>query len=103
MFPLRTMAWVYVAGAPVVALATSVLMRWAITTRNPLATPWKALASLGDVSYGAFLWNYALVMWLRATGGPTLALAAIPLTLLMAAFSARTVEHPLLYRRWKTT
>jgi peptidoglycan/LPS O-acetylase OafA/YrhL len=101
--PLRTMAWVYVGGAPVVALATSVLMLSAVTARSPLATPWNALASLGGVSYSAFLWNYALVMWLGAIGGPTLALAAIPLTLLVAAFSARAAEHPLLYRRWRTT
>jgi peptidoglycan/LPS O-acetylase OafA/YrhL len=103
VLPLRTMAWVYVGGAPVVALATSVLMLSAVSAGNTLATPWSALASLGDMSYGAFLWNYALVMWLGATGGPALALAAIPLTLLVAVLSARAVEHPLLYRRWRTT
>jgi peptidoglycan/LPS O-acetylase OafA/YrhL len=77
------------AGGALVVLAasrTGVMPKWT-----------RILQSLGTVSYGAYLWNYIVILWLN--GGstadlpPLVAVAAIVLTLLLAVISWHTVER----------
>ena len=89
--PLRGHALTYVAGGPVIAALTVVLLvSWRTWTR--VDGPLRALVLLGTVSYAAYLWNYPLTLWLRPSlagwAGP---LAAV-LTLAMAGVSWRLVE-----------
>lgn len=94
VMPWRGHAWTYLAGGPAVAMATAALLvtigTWA-TVAHPLA---RALVCLGTVSYAAYLWNYPLTMWARAslgTGGGVLAAAG---TVLLATASWHLVEKP---------
>src|SRR4029453_7362408 len=92
--PLRGHTLTYLAGAPAIALPTALLLLacpdWAEVTTPAL----RPLVWLGTVSYGAYLWNYPLTMWLRphlgSVAGPTAAAA----TLVLAAVSWRHVEQP---------
>lgn len=97
VLPLRGHALTYLAGGPLVAALTVVLLlRW-----RDRAVGWSPLVWLGTVSYGAYLWNYPLTLWLRAAGhdGAVAGLLALVLTLLAAAASWRWVERPFLGRR----
>lgn len=89
--PLRGHALTYLAGGPAIAALTAVLLL-AWRTWTDVAGPARALVVLGTVSYGAYLWNYPLTLWLRpsldAYAGPV----ALVLTLVMAALSWRLVE-----------
>ncbi len=96
--PLRGHALTYLAGGPAIAALTAVLLlSW--RTRTDVTGPARALVALGTVSYGAYLWNYPLTLWLRpsleAYAGPVAAL----LTLVAAALSWRFVEAPVQRRR----
>ncbi len=65
--------------------------------RRVLST--RALAGLGLISYGVFLWHYPLLAELRdhgVDGWLALAAAGLPLTIAFAAASYRLVERPLL-------
>jgi peptidoglycan/LPS O-acetylase OafA/YrhL len=94
--PLRGHALTYLAGGPAIAALTAVLLlAWRAWTPAPRALA--PLVWLGTVSYGAYLWNYPLTLWLR----PALAheevagVLAAGLTLLAAAASWRWVERPV--------
>ncbi|WP_209021948.1 acyltransferase [Nocardioides sp. 503] len=91
--PLRGHALTYLAGGPAIAALTAVLLvSWRTWTRVD-APALTALVWLGTVSYGAYLWNYPLTLWLR----PHLDLAgpvAAALTLVLAAVSWYAVERP---------
>lgn len=95
--PLRGHALTYLAGGPAIAALTAVLLlSWRGWTS--VTGPARVLVVLGTVSYGAYLWNYPLTVWLRphldGSAGPV----ALVLTLVMAATSWRLVEsrtrHP---------
>ncbi len=89
--PLRGHALTYLAGGPVIAALTAVLiLAW--RDRTTIAGPLRAGVWLGTVSYAAYLWNYPLSLWLPA-------LPAVVLTLVAAALSWRYVEAPLQLRR----
>lgn len=94
--PLRGHALTYLAGGPVIATLTAVLLlRWRhlVEVRGRAL---RALVWLGTVSYAAYLWNYPLTVWLRPHLGPGWLvgpLAAV-LTLVAAWASLRWVERP---------
>ncbi|RYC05782.1 acyltransferase family protein [Nocardioides zhouii] len=97
--PLRGHALTYLAGGPAIAALTAVLLiSW--RTWNTVSTrPLRALAWLGTVSYGAYLWNYPLTLWLRPSWGEVAGPAAMVLTVVAAAASWHLVEHPLQHQR----
>ncbi len=95
---LRGHALTYLVAAPVIALLTTVLLvswrSWHVV-RSPLLRP---LVALGTVSYGAYLWNYPLTLWLRPSPDSTSlssSVLAMVLTVAAAALSWRLVEQPL--------
>lgn len=94
--PLRGHALTYLAGGPAIAALTGVLLlRWR-TWIEVAGVPLRALVWLGTVSYGAYLWNYPLTLWLRASPlpGAAAAMVAIALTLVAAALTWHLVERP---------
>lgn len=98
--PLRGHALTYLAGGPAIAILTAVLLQ-SITTTNGTrpGAALAALAWLGTVPYGAYLWNYPLSLWLRPHLDHGAGPLAAALTLLAAALSWRFVERPLARRR----
>lgn len=89
--PLRGHALTYLVAGPLVALLTAVLLvawrDWADVTAPAL----RPLVALGTVSYGAYLWNYPLTLWLRPYVDHAGLLAAA-LTVPMALLSWHLVE-----------
>ncbi|RYB95825.1 acyltransferase [Nocardioides oleivorans] len=91
--PLRGHALTYLAGGPAIAALTAVLLlSWRSWTS--VTGPARALVVLGTVSYGAYLWNYPLTLWLRPSLESYAGPVAAVLTLAMAATSWRLVEQP---------
>lgn len=89
--PLRGHALTYLAGGPAIAALTAVLLlSW--RTWTDVTGPARALVVLGTVSYGAYLWNYPLTLWLRPSLDGLAGPVALALTLVMAALSWRLVE-----------
>jgi peptidoglycan/LPS O-acetylase OafA/YrhL len=95
--PLRGHALTYLGAGPAIAGCTAVLLL-AWSKWETVAMPLRPLVALGVVSYGAYLWNYPLTLWLRpelgAAAGPTAAV----LTIVAAALSWRYVEEPVMRR-----
>ena len=91
--PLRGHALTYLLGGPTIALLTAILLvswrTWTSVTSPALA----AVVWPGTVSYGAYLWNYPLTLWLRPHLDQAGVVAAA-LTLVLAALSWRFVEQP---------
>lgn len=96
--PLRGHAATYLLAGPLVAGLTSVLIlrlrRWNSIEQRPL----RLLVGLGTISYGAYLWNYPLTLWLRPTLPSAAGPLALVLTLIAAGLSWRLVEQPLMRR-----
>ena len=96
--PLRGHALTYLAGGPAIATLTAVLLVSWHTWTQVTGPPLRALAWLGTVSYGAYLWNYPLTTWLRPHLAHGAGLVAAALTLAAAATSWYVVERPVLSR-----
>lgn len=97
--PLRGHALTYLLAGPAIACCTAVLLlawsRWTDLADNSTAARLtRALAALGVVSYGAYLWNYPLTLWLRPDLGAAAGPVAAALTVVAAALSWRIVEEP---------
>jgi peptidoglycan/LPS O-acetylase OafA/YrhL len=98
--PLRGHALTYLAGGPAIAALTAVLLlSW--RTWLTISGPARALVLLGTVSYGAYLWNYPLTLWLRPSLDGWAGPVALVLTLVMAGVSWRLVEVPA--QQWRRT
>lgn len=95
--PLRGHALTYLVAGPAIAACTAVLLlvfsRW-----EQVATPLRPLVALGVLSYGAYLWNYPLTLWLRPELGAAAGPVAAVLTIVAAALSWRYVEEPVMRR-----
>lgn len=98
--PLRGHVLTYLLAGPAVACFTAVLLlawsRWAELGEGARVS--RALAALGVVSYGAYLWNYPLTLWLRPDLGAAAGPVAAGLTVVAAALSWRFVEEPVIRR-----
>lgn len=92
----ETPAFMFIGG-PLAMAAAAVLVALA-ASRTAAMPKWTRPAQLlGTVSYAAYLWNYAVILWLN--GGstadlpPLIAVSAIAVTLLIAVISWHTVER----------
>lgn len=92
----ETPAFMFIGG-PLAMAAAAVLVALA-ASRTAVMPKWTApVQLLGTVSYAAYLWNYAVILWLN--GGstadlpPLIAVSAIVVTLLIALISWHTVER----------
>lgn len=92
----ETPAFMFIGG-PLAMAAAAVLVALA-ASRTAVMPKWTApVQLLGTVSYAAYLWNYAVILWLN--GGstadlpPLIAVSAIVVTLLIAVISWHTVER----------
>ncbi|RAS70424.1 peptidoglycan/LPS O-acetylase OafA/YrhL [Lentzea atacamensis] len=95
--PLRGHALTYLVAGPAIAACTAVLLlSWSKWER--VATPIRPLVALGVLSYGAYLWNYPLTLWLRPELGGAAGPIAAVLTIVAAALSWRYVEEPVMRR-----
>jgi peptidoglycan/LPS O-acetylase OafA/YrhL len=87
----------FFVGGPLAMAAAGVLVVLAASRAQVMPKWTRALQSLGTVSYGAYLWNYIVILWLngRSTADlpPLVAVSAILLTLLLAVISWHTVER----------
>ena len=101
VIPLRGHALTYLAGGPAIATLTAVLVLSWRTWTEVSGPGLRVLAWLGTISYGAYLWNYPLTLWLR----PHLdhaGLLATGLTIGAAAASWYVVERPTHASRTRT-
>jgi peptidoglycan/LPS O-acetylase OafA/YrhL len=98
MVPLRDHAATYLVVGPAIAAVTVILLlSW--RTWDDVTGPARVLVLLGTVSYGAYLWNYPLTIWLRPSLETYAGPVALLLTLAAAALSWRLVESPMQHRR----
>lgn len=95
--PLRGHALTYLVAGPAIAGCTAVLLL-AWSKWEQVAMPLRPLVALGVVSYGAYLWNYPLTLWLRPELGAAAGPIAAVLTVVAAALSWRYVEEPVMRR-----
>ncbi|WP_439657067.1 acyltransferase family protein [Lentzea sp. HUAS TT2] len=95
--PLRGHVLTYLVAGPAIAVCTAVLLL-AWSKWEQVATPIRPLVVLGTLSYGAYLWNYPLTLWLRPELGAAAGPIAAVLTVVAAALSWRYVEEPVMRR-----
>lgn len=87
--------WTYPVAAPLVACATVVLvLQWRERPLKARGLRW--LIWLGVLSYGAYLWNYPLTLWLRPVSEVAASTLAPLMTIILAWASHRWVETPAL-------
>jgi peptidoglycan/LPS O-acetylase OafA/YrhL len=100
--PLRGHPLTYLLAGPAIAAFTAVLLlawsRWDTLADRAFLS--RSLAALGVISYGAYLWNYPLTLWLRPGLGAVAGPLAAALTIVAAALSWRFVEEPVMRRGW---
>ena len=105
MVSLRGHALTYLAGGPAIAALTALLLwtwkDWQIvdSPRPVVHRALRGIVALGTVSYGAYLWNYPLTLWLRPHLGDGAGVVAAGATVAVAALSWRFVEQPALRLR----
>jgi peptidoglycan/LPS O-acetylase OafA/YrhL len=97
VIPLRGHVLTYLVAGPAIAGCTAVLLL-AWSKWEEVATPVRPLVALGVLSYGAYLWNYPLTLWLRPELGAAAGPIAAVLTIVAAALSWRCVEEPVMRR-----
>lgn len=97
VIPLRGHVLTYLVAGPAIAGCTAVLLL-AWSKWEEVATPVRPLVALGVLSYGAYLWNYPLTLWLRPELGAAAGPVAAVLTIVAAALSWRYVEEPVMRR-----
>ncbi|NKE61506.1 acyltransferase [Lentzea sp. PSKA42] len=95
--PLRGHVLTYLVAGPAIAGCTAVLLL-AWSKWEQVATPIRPLMALGILSYGAYLWNYPLTLWLRPELGAAAGPIAAVLTVVAAALSWRYLEEPVMRR-----
>jgi peptidoglycan/LPS O-acetylase OafA/YrhL len=98
VLPLRGHATTYLLGGPAIAVSTSALLVTWCDWRRVYSRILRPLVALGTISYGVYLWNYPVTLWLREwdwAGADGLAIAA---SILIAAISWQLVERPVM--RW---
>jgi peptidoglycan/LPS O-acetylase OafA/YrhL len=87
----------FFVGGPLAMAAAAVLVVLGASHTGVMPKWTRALQALGTVSYAAYLWNYAVILWLNdgstADLPPLVAVSAILLTLLLAVISWHTVER----------
>ncbi|HJW00517.1 MAG TPA: acyltransferase [Arthrobacter sp.] len=87
----------FFVGGPLAMVAAAVLIVLAASRTRPAPQWTRPMQLLGAVSYGAYLWNYPVILWLN--GGstadlpPVVAVSAVLLTLVLAVISWHTVER----------
>lgn len=91
LLPLRGHLLTYLLGGPAIAGLTGVLLLAWGTWRTTRSDAVRLLAGLGRISYGVYLWNYPLALWLRPHD-PT-GLAALALSLIAALGSWQLWER----------
>ncbi|WP_158839970.1 acyltransferase family protein [Saccharothrix deserti] len=96
--PLRGHELTYLIGGPAIAGCTAVLLLSWSHWQN-LGRFSRPLAMLGTLSYGAYLWNYPLTLWLRPSLGAVAGPLAAVLTIIAAALSWRYIEEPVMRGR----
>ncbi|SFE29503.1 Peptidoglycan/LPS O-acetylase OafA/YrhL, contains acyltransferase and SGNH-hydrolase domains [Actinopolyspora alba] len=98
VLPLRGHVLTYLLIGPAIATLTAALLlvwsRWRELADRALLT--RGLAALGLVSYGAYLWNYPLTLWLRPELGAVAGPLGLVLTIVAAALSWRFIEQPVM-------
>ncbi|MFC3897939.1 acyltransferase family protein [Lentzea rhizosphaerae] len=97
VIPLRGHVLTYLVAGPAIAGCTAVLLL-AWSKWEEVATSVRPLVALGVLSYGAYLWNYPLTLWLRPELGAAAGPIAAVLTIVAAALSWRYVEEPVMRR-----
>jgi peptidoglycan/LPS O-acetylase OafA/YrhL len=102
VIPLRGNPFTYLVGGPVIAALACVLLiawrSWSVVQPRLL----RPLVALGTISYGVYLWNYPITLWLRPSMGGWAGVAGIALSIAAAALSWRHIEQPIM-RRGRST
>lgn len=98
LFHLRGHAWTYLVIAPGVAAVTCFLIMRASAWPDSSNRFMRMMVGLGMTCYGAYLWNYPIVLVLRDWYEPLSGVISMPLTFLMGWLSWRFLEKPLLDR-----
>ncbi len=96
--PVRGHWWTYLLVGPGVAALTAALLALG-RTWPPGHVVTRALASLGTVAFGAYVWNYPVVLWLRDWSPTWSGPLSLAITAVLAPASWVLVERPAL-NRW---
>lgn len=90
--------WTYLLAGPAVAALTAALLALGRTwPQGHVVT--RVLASLGTVAFGAYVWNYPVVLWLRDWSPTWSGPLSLAITAVLARASWVLVERPAL-NRW---
>lgn len=93
----------YFVGLPVVGLSTFSIIGFLVTHQSSRLTAllqWRPIAYIGRISYGMYLWHYAIVHALFHTRMLALGVFAVGMlvTVGVATLSSRLIERPLYLR-----
>lgn len=95
----------YTVWPTIIAVATLAVIAEAVRWRRVEAPFLRILVILGNISYGAYLWNMPIVVWVRLIAPEegimrlVFMVGTIPFTLIMAALSWYSLEA--IGRRWR--
>jgi peptidoglycan/LPS O-acetylase OafA/YrhL len=96
--PVRGHWWTYLLVGPAVAVSTAVLLVLGSTWRSTHVVT-RALTQVGIVAFGAYVWNYPVVLWLREWSPTWSGPVSLAITAVLAPASWALVERPAL-NRW---